>query len=291
MDHQALRSSDANAHTLEERAAHVRARANWMRQRLLKMIVDAGQGHPGGDLSASDIVACLYFDILRIDSANPDAPDRDRFILSKGHCTGALYTALAGAGFFPEAELDTYLKPESRLNGHPNRVYLPGVETNTGPLGHGFPVGVGVAVAGQIDRAGYRVFVLTGDGELQEGSMWEAAMFAGHRKLGNLTVIVDRNRLQQGARTEETNALEPLAGKWRAFGWDVVEVDGHDVIALLKAFDDAAQPRDKPRVLIANTVKGNGVSYMLDQAGWHHGVPNADQLAQAIAELEAEKCA
>jgi len=289
MDHQALRSSDANAHTLEERAAHVRARANWMRQRLLKMIVDAGQGHPGGDLSASDIVACLYFDILRIDSANPNAPDRDRFILSKGHCTGALYTALAGAGFFPEAELDTYLKPESRLNGHPNRVYLPGVETNTGPLGHGFPVGVGVAVAGQIDRAGYRVFVLTGDGELQEGSMWEAAMFAGHRKLGNLTVIVDRNRLQQGARTEETNALEPLADKWRAFGWDVVEVDGHDVIALLKAFDDAAQPRDKPRVLIANTFKGNGVSYMRDEAGWHHGVPNADQLAQAIAELEAEK--
>ena len=291
MDHQALRSSDANAHTLEERAAHVRARANWMRQRLLKMIVDAGQGHPGGDLSASDIVACLYFDILRIDSANPNASERDRFILSKGHCTGALYTALAGAGFFPEAELDTYLKPESRLNGHPNRVYLPGVETNTGPLGHGFPVGVGVAVAGQIDGAGYRVFVLTGDGELQEGSMWEAAMFAGHRKLGNLTVIVDRNRLQQGARTEETNALEPLADKWRAFGWDVVEVDGHDVIALLKAFDDAAQPRDKPRVLIANTFKGNGVSYMRDQAGWHHGVPNADQLAQAIAELEAEKIA
>jgi len=289
MDHQALRSSDANAHTLEERAAHVRARANWMRQRLLRMIVDAGQGHPGGDLSASDIVACLYFDILRIDSTKPNAPDRDRFILSKGHCTGALYTALAGAGFFPEAELDTYLKPESRLNGHPNRVYLPGVETNTGPLGHGFPVGVGVAVAGQIDGAGYRVFVLTGDGELQEGSMWEAAMFAGHRKLGNLTVIVDRNRLQQGARTEETNALEPLADKWRAFGWDVVEIDGHDVIALLKAFDDAAQPRDKPRVLIANTFKGNGVSYMRDQAGWHHGVPNADQLAQAIAELEAEK--
>jgi transketolase len=291
MDHQPLRSADANRHTLEARAAHVRERANWMRRRLLKMIVDAGQGHPGGDLSASDIVASLYFDILRIDAANPAAPGRDRFILSKGHCTGALYTALAGAGFFPEAELDTYLKPESRLNGHPNRVYLPGVETNTGPLGHGFPVGVGVAVAGQIDRAGYRVFVLTGDGELQEGSMWEAAMFAGHRKLGNLTVIVDRNRLQQGARTEETNALEPLADKWRAFGWDVVEVDGHDVIALLKAFDDAAQPRDKPRVLIANTFKGNGVSYMRDQAGWHHGVPNADQLAQAIAELEAEKIA
>jgi len=284
----ALRPSGADLHTLEDRAAHVRERANWMRQRLLRMIVDAGQGHPGGDLSASDIIASLYFDILRIDSSAPNAPDRDRFILSKGHCTGALYTALAGAGFFPEAELDTYLKPESRLNGHPNRVYLPGVETNTGPLGHGFPVGVGVAVAGQIDKAGYRVFVLTGDGELQEGSMWEAAMFAGHRKLGNLTVIIDRNRLQQGARTEDTNALEPLADKWRAFGWEVVEVDGHDPAALLAAFDAAAEPREKPRVLIAHTFKGNGVSYMRDQAKWHHGVPDAEQLAQAIAELEAE---
>jgi transketolase len=284
----ALRSSEATSHTLEARVVHVRERANWMRKRLLRMIVDAGQGHPGGDLSASDIVAALYFDSLRIDPSRPNAPDRDRFILSKGHCTGALYTALAGAGFFPEAELDTYLQPESRLNGHPNRMYLPGVETNTGPLGHGFPVGVGVAVAGQIDKADYRVFVLTGDGELQEGSMWEAAMFAGHRKLGNLTVIVDRNGLQQGARTEDTNSLEPLADKWRAFGWDVVEVDGHDVKALLAAFDAAAEPRQAPRVLIANTVKGNGVSYMRDQANWHHGVPNPEQFAQAMAELDAE---
>jgi transketolase len=274
--------------SLTARAKLVRGRANWMRRRLLKMIVDAGQGHPGGDLSSADIVACLYFDILRIDPKDPAALDRDRFVLSKGHCTGVLYTALAGAGFFPEAELDTYLKPESRLNGHPNRTYLPGIETNTGPLGHGLPVGVGVAVAGQIDRADYRVFVLTGDGELQEGSMWEAAMFAGHRGLGNLTVIVDRNRLQQGARTEETNALEPLADKWRAFGWDVVEVDGHDHAALLAAFDDAAAARVRPRVIIANTFKGQGVSFMRDQAGWHHGVPNAEQYAQAIAELEAE---
>jgi transketolase len=284
----ARRSSGADLLTLEARAAHVRERANWIRRRLLRMIVEAGQGHPGGDLSASDIVAALYFDILRIDSSSPNAPGRDRFILSKGHCTGALYTALAGAGFFPEAELDSYMKPLSRLNGHPNRVYLPGVETNTGPLGHGFPVGVGVAVAGQIDRADYRIFVLTGDGELQEGSMWEAAMFAGQRKLGKLTVIVDRNRLQQGARTEDTNGLEPLADKWRAFGWDVGEVDGHDPAALLTAFDAAVRPRDKPLVLIAHTFKGNGVSFMHDQVGWHHGVPNAEQYAQAIAELEAE---
>ncbi|MGH1559824.1 transketolase [Caulobacter segnis] len=180
-----------------------------MRRRSLQMIYEAGQGHPGGDLSATDVLAALYFGVLRYDPALPTAPDRDRFVMSKGHCTGALYTALAGAGFFPEAELSTYLQPNSRLNGHPNRTYLPGVETNTGPLGHGLPVAVGIAIAGQIDSAAYRTFVLTGDGELQEGSMWEAAMLAGHRKLGNLTAIIDRNRLQQGARTEDTNALEP----------------------------------------------------------------------------------
>jgi len=169
-----------------------------------------------------------------------------------------------------------------------NRTYLPGVETNTGPLGHGLPVAVGIAVAGQIDKADYRVFALTGDGELQEGSMWEAAMFAGHRGLGNLTVIVDRNRLQQGAGTEDTNSLEPLADKWRAFGWDVAGVDGHDHAALLETFDRAAQPRSKPLVVIADTHKGQGVSFMRDQAGWHHGVPNPEQYTQAIAELEAE---
>ena len=270
------------------RVERVRERANWMRRRLLGMIVAAGQGHPGGDLSSADILASLYFDILRIDSANPSAPDRDRFVMSKGHCTGALYTALAGAGFFPESELDTYLKPCSRLNGHPNRAYLPGVETNTGPLGHGLPVAVGIAVAGQIDGADFRTFVLTGDGELQEGSVWEAAMFAGHRGLGKLTVIVDRNRLQQGAKTEDTNSLEPLADKWRAFGWQVAGVDGHDHAALLAAFDAAAEPRDKPLVIIADTHKGQGVSFMCDQAGWHHGVPTAEQYAQALAELEAE---
>jgi transketolase len=273
----------------DERASHVARRANWMRRRLLKMIVDVGQGHPGGDLSSADILAALYFDILRIDPADPSAPDRDRFVMSKGHCTGALYTALAGAGFFPEAELATYLQPRSRLNGHPNRNYLPGVETNTGPLGHGFPVATGIATAGQIDGAGYRVFVLTGDGELQEGSMWEAAMFAGHRGLGNLTVIVDRNRLQQGAGTEETNSLEPLADKWRAFGWDVAGVDGHDHAALLAALDAACRPRGKPLCIIADTVKGKGVSFMENRASWHHGVPSAEQYAQALAELEREQ--
>jgi transketolase len=274
--------------SLARRAEHIRERANWMRKTLLGMIVTAGQGHPGGDLSSSDVIAALYFDILRFSAENPNDPNRDRFVMSKGHCTGALYSALASVGYFAEEELQTYLKPQSRLNGHPNRTYLPGVETNTGPLGHGMPVAVGIAVAGQIDAADYRVFALTGDGELQEGSMWEAAMLAGHRKLGNLTVIVDRNRLQQGDRTEDTNALEPLADKWTAFGWDVMQVDGHDHWALLHTLDKACQPRNKPLCIIANTFKGQGVSFMRDQAGWHHGVPNAEQYAQALSELEAE---
>lgn len=279
---------DLNAST---RVDHVRERANWIRRRSIRMVFEAGQGHPGGDMSATDILAALYFGVMRYDPATPDDPARDRFILSKGHCTGALYATLAAAGFFPESELATYLQPGSRLNGHPNRRYLPGVETNTGPLGHGLPVAVGIAVAGQIDGAGYRTFALTGDGELQEGSMWEAAMFAGHRRLSNLTAIVDRNGLQQGAGTEDTNALEPLADKWRAFGWAVAEVDGHDPAALLEALDPPPTPRDRPLCIIARTVKGQGISYMQGKANWHHGVPNADQYAQALAELGGEDAA
>jgi transketolase len=273
-----------SASGLKDRAAHVAERANWIRRSALKMTFDAKQGHPGGDLSAADILAALYFDVLRYDPAQPNAPGRDRFVMSKGHCTGAFYSVLAGAGFFPEAELTTYLQPLSRLNGHPSRTYLPGVETNTGPLGHGLPVAVGVAIAGQIDKAGYRVFVLTGDGELQEGSCWEAAMTAGHRKLSNLTVIVDRNRLQQGAPTEDTVALEPLASKWRAFGWDVVEIDGHDPKALIEALES---PEQRPLCIIASTIKGKGVSYMENQAGWHHGCPTPEQYSQALRELAA----
>ena len=248
----------------------------------------AGQGHPGGDMSAADILAALYFAVMRFDPAAPEAADRDRFVMSKGHCTGAFYSALAGAGFFPESDLETYLQPGSRLNGHPSRTYLPGVETNTGPLGHGLPVAVGIAVAGQIDESGFHVYALTGDGELQEGSMWEAAMFAGHRGLGNLTAIVDRNGLQQGASTEDTNALEPLGDKWRAFGWDVLDIDGHDVAQLLAALARPSAPRARPLCVIARTTKGRGVSFMEGQASWHHGVPSDEQLAQAFREFDAE---
>ncbi|WP_448664067.1 transketolase [Sphingomonas sp. CJ20] len=277
----------ATAGIEDARVAGIRRRADAIRRQALTMAHRAKQGHPGGDMSCADILATLYFAVLRFDPTRPNDPARDRFVMSKGHCTGALYAALAGSGYFPTSDLDTYLQPGSRLNGHPNRNYLPGVETNTGPLGHGLPVAVGMAVAGQIDGAGYRVFALTGDGELQEGSMWEAAMFAGHRRLGTLTVIIDRNRLQQGAGTEDTNALEPLADKWAAFGWDVAEVDGHDPAALLAALSETRSANGKPLCIIAHTIKGRGISFMEHQAKWHHGVPSDAQLAQAFAELDA----
>jgi len=258
-------------------------KALWMRRRAFQMVYAAQRGHPGGDFSAIDVLATLYFGVLRYDPARPDWADRDRFVMSKGHATGALYTALCAAGYFPEDWLKTYMQPRSMLNGHPNRNYLPGVETNTGPLGHGFPVAVGIAIAATLSGSDHRTFVLTGDGEQQEGSNWEAAMVAGHRSLNNLTLIIDRNRLQQGAGTEETSGLDPLHQKYAAFGWDVAFIDGHDHAALHRAL--SAPPGDKPRCLIANTVKGKGVSFMENQASWHHGVPNADQFAQAMKEL------
>jgi transketolase len=263
----------------------IRAKALWIRRRSFQMIYEAQLGHPGGDFSAADILATLYFGVLRFDPKTPSDPRRDRFVMSKGHCTGAFYAVLAGAGYFPEEMLSTYMQPQSRLNGHPNRNYLPGVETNTGPLGHGLPVATGIAIAGQIDEADYRTFVLTGDGELQEGSNWEAALTAGHRRLENLTLIIDRNRLQQGARTEETAGLDPLDDKWRAFGWHVEMVDGHDCGQLYEVLSASPKGRGKPLCVIANTIKGKGVSFMRDNVSWHHGVPNREQYEQAMREL------
>jgi transketolase len=263
----------------------IRDKALWMRRKAFTMVFDAQLGHPGGDFSAIDIIATLYFGVMRYDPKKPDMAERDRFIMSKGHATGALYTALCAAGYYPEDWLATYMQPKSMLNGHPNRNYLPGVETNTGPLGHGMPVGLGIAIAGQLTGSDYRTFVLTGDGELQEGSNWEAAMTAGNRRLGKFTLIVDRNRLQQGMGTEETNGLDPLDDKFRAFGWDVEVVDGHDVAALVGALSEPPGGRERPLCVIANTVKGKGVSFMENKASWHHGVPNAEQYNTAMEEL------
>lgn len=259
--------------------------AREVRISILRMIGRAGMGHVGGDLSVTDILTTLYFGVLDIRPHEPRWERRDRCILSKGHCAAALYSVLALRGFFPERDLETFMQPLSRLNGHPDRNKVPGVEANTGPLGHGLPIAVGSAVASGLSGLGWRTFVVLGDGELQEGSNWEAAMAAGHRKLGSLTAIVDRNRLQQGARTEATNGLDPLPEKWRAFGWEAVEVDGHDHAALLAIL--GAPPSGKPRCVIANTLKGKGVSFMEDRVEWHHKVPSAEQLTQALAELGA----
>jgi transketolase len=266
----------------------LRRRATRIRLRDLRMVYEAGLGHIGGEFSAIDILTTLYFGVLRHDPARPDDPERDRFVLSKGHSAAALYVTLAEAGYFDPAELSTFLAPLSRLSGHPDRTKVPGVETNTGPLGHGLPVAVGIALSGKLDGSDRRTYVLTGDGELQEGSIWEAAMAAGHFDLDRLTVIVDRNGLQQGDRTESTMRLEPLVDKWRAFGWGVREVDGHDHAQLLATFRATPFEHGRPSCVIAHTHKGHGVSFISDQVGWHHRVPTADEFARATAELQAE---
>jgi transketolase len=263
--------------------------ANKIRLSAMTMTHHSGLGHTGGDLSAADILAVLYGgNVLRVDPANPQWPQRDRFVMSKGHCSGAFYSALAFRGFFPPTLLKTFMDPLSPLNGHPDRNKLPGVEANTGPLGHGLPIAVGCALAAKMRGEQWRTFVLTGDGELQEGSNWEAAMTAQQYELENLTLIVDRNRIQQGDFTENTIRMEPLAAKWQAFGFGVQEVDGHDHAALLDIFNKLPLATGKPSCIIANTVKGKGVSFAENQPAWHHGVPTAQQLKQAAEELQVE---
>jgi transketolase len=254
-----------------------------VRATVVRTIGKARFGHIGGDLSVTDILTTLFFGVLRVRPEEPGWPDRDRLILSKGHCAVALYSVLALDRFFPPAALETFVQPLSPLNGHPNRRKVPGVEANTGALGHGLPFGVGCAVAARLAGSQRRVFVVLGDGELQEGSNWEAALAAGHRGLGNLTAVVDRNGLQQGARTEATSRMEPLAEKWRAFGWEAVEIDGHDHRALLEVF---TRPHDgRPRCVVAHTIKGKGVSFIEDRVEWHHKVPGEAQVVQALREL------
>lgn len=271
-----------------EQAVALRAIGNQIRIRSLRMVHRSQLGHVGGDLSAADILVTLYKAILRVDPKNPLAPERDRFVMSKGHCSAALYATLAEAGFFDVTELETYMAPLSRLNGHPDRNSVPGVEANTGPLGHGLPIAVGCALAAKMDNASWRTFVLTGDGELQEGSNWEAAMAAAHYRLDNLTLIVDRNLIQQGDFTENTIAMEPLAERWRAFGWEVKEINGHDYDELISILGSVPLQAGKPSCVIAHTEKGHGVSFMTDRPEWHHKVPSNYDLEAAIEELMRE---
>lgn len=269
--------------TPSDRSQKLHERAQDTRRSILKMISDLGQGHIGGDFSVTDILTVLFDVVMNVDPEDPQKADRDHFILSKGHCSAALYSTLAHSGFFAPEELSTFMAPLSALNGHPNRNKVPGVETNTGPLGHGLPVAVGTALGTRLQKIDARVFVVLGDGEMQEGSNWEALMSASHQGLDQLFVIVDRNRLQQGARTEETNGLDPLDARLAAFGLEVRTVDGHDYEALIAAF--APSTTGTPVAIIANTTKGKGVSFIEDRVEWHHKVPTTEQTALAFEEL------
>ncbi len=262
--------------------------AREMRADIVKSIFSAGSGHPGGSLSAADLLAVLFFDCMKNDPARPDWPERDRFVLSKGHAAPCLYAALAERGYFPKEALWTLRKKGSILQGHPCRLDTPGVEVSTGSLGQGFSVAVGMALAAQSAPESGRVYCLLGDGELQEGIVWEAAMAAAHYGLDKLTAIVDWNGLQIDGSNEEVMTVAPIAEKFRSFGWEVREIDGHDVPAIQTALAEAKECKGKPCVIIAKTVKGKGVSFMEDQVGWHGKAPNEEQARQAVAELGGE---
>lgn len=253
----------------------------------MDMVFRAASGHIGGSLSAMDILTELYFEELRIDPACPQAPERDRFVMSKGHCTPALYSVLALRGYFPEKELELFRSIEGHMSGHPDMVHVPGVDMSTGSLGQGLSAAVGMALAAKLDGAGYRVFALMGDGEIEEGQIWEAAMSAAKYGLSNLCGIVDVNGLQIDGRTADVMPSEPLDAKFAAFGWNVIKADGHDFDSLRAAFAAARAEKDRPSVILAKTVKGKGVSFMENEAGWHGKAPNAEQYERAVAELDA----
>jgi transketolase len=261
-------------------------KAKEIRKKVLKMNCNAGQGHTGADLSETDILASIYFRLLRFSTDNPVHPDRDRFILSKGHGVGGFYCTLAQAGLLEPALLDTYLQYDSKLPGHPVRQRTPFVEVNTGALGHGLAIAVGLALAAKKSGRDYRVFVLTGDGELQEGSNWEAAMAAARFKLDNLIWIVDRNRLQLADFTENIMPLGPLDRKMKAFGLAVHQIDGNDATAIIETIESLPRDDRVPKAIIANTTKGKGVSFIEGQPSWHHRIPTGDELPLALEELK-----
>jgi len=255
-----------------------------LRQRLLQIIYHAGGGHTGGSLSSVDILIALYFHVMRYRPEDPLWPGRDRFVLSKGHSVEGYYCVLAEAGYFPREELDTYGKFNSRLFGHPT-MKTPGVEVPTGALGHGLSVGVGMAIAGKRDGAAYRVYVLMGDGEQAEGSIWEAAMAASHYRLGNLIGIIDYNNLQISGNLDTVMRVAPFAERWTSFGWKVHDVEGNNLDRLMEVFDRLPGDTERPNLVIAHTTKGKGVSFMENNPAWHHRVPTPDEYEKAQAEL------
>ena len=255
---------------------------------IVKAITLAGSGHPGGSLSAADIITALYFGEMNIDPENPAMEGRDKFVLSKGHAVPAQYAALAERGYFPVSDMMTLRKLGSPFQGHGNMRKVPGIEMSTGSLGQGFSASVGMALANKLDKNGARVYALLGDGELQEGIVWEAAMSASHYGLSDLTAIVDWNGLQIDGRNEDVMTVTPIADKFKAFGWHVQEIDGHDFEQIFAALDAAREEKDRPSAIIAKTVKGKGVSYMEDQAGWHGKAPSEEDGKKAVEELGGE---
>jgi len=256
-----------------------------LRRDVLEMIYRSKGGHFGGDFGVMDILVTLYNLHMNVSPENPDDPNRDRFILSKGHTVVALYAVLCDKGFFPKPDLETFSQFGSQYIGHPNNK-VNGIEMNSGSLGHGLSVGVGMAVAGKMDKSDYRVYIVMGDGELAEGTIWEGAMAAGHYRLDNLTAFIDRNKLQISGPTEEVMAQDVVCERWSSFGWNVLEADGHDIKALDDAISQAKSCKGKPTVIIANTIKGFGYSEAENNAGWHHKVPSAEQYEAAKAELK-----
>ncbi len=264
---------------------NLEAMAKTLRRHIIEMTAAAASGHPGGSLSSVEILTALYFRVLRYRPEDPGWPDRDRFILSKGHAAPLLYSVLAEVGLVAGEELCTLRKIDSPLQGHPDVTCTPGLETTSGSLGQGLSFGIGAALAARLDARGYRVYVLLGDGECDEGQVWEAAMAAAHFKLDNLVGIVDHNGLQIDGWNRDVMNLEPLADKWRSFGWKVIEIDGHDFGQILAAFEQAGKVKGQPAMIIARTVKGKGVSFMENQADFHGKAPTREEAARALEEL------
>ena len=260
-------------------------KAQLLRTEVVTMIHRVGSGHPGGSLSAADIVTALFFHRLRLDPARPDWPERDRFILSKGHAAPLLYAALAHRGFFPVEELTTLRRLDSRLQGHPDRLRTPGVEMTAGALGHGLAIGAGLALAARLDGSPYRTYVLLGDGEIQAGVIWEGAMYAAKYRLGQLTAILDYNDVQLDGPVHQIMPLEPVIDKWRAFNWHVIEIDGHNMGQILDALVEVANIHHSPTIIVAHTTKGKGVSYMENQSAWHGRAPTDEEFEIALTEL------
>ena len=260
--------------------------ANEVRKNIVTGLHSAKSGHPGGSLSAADMVTFLYYEEMNVDAKNPKNPNRDRFVLSKGHAAPVLYGVLAERGFIPKEDIVTLRKPDSYLQGHPDMKHTPGVDMSSGSLGQGVSTAVGMALAGKMDHKDYRVYTLLGDGEIEEGQVWEAAMFAGHRKLDNLVVIVDNNNLQIDGTVEEVCSPYPIDKKFEAFNFHVIVINGHDFDEIRNALNEAKNTKGQPTAIIMNTVKGKGVSFMENQVNWHGAAPNDEQFAVAMEELE-----